>query len=184
MWSNKSLHLRPFRLCYVFHHRSDCCARDDSVRSVWRASFRFFCSDLATPSRRPNRRCFAPNRISAFAVLNLHWASACGEFLCRKWWSSFICGDNSLRRCCYLSVWNRLLTCRAVAIAMALAATSWCRTVTFRSFVGCGDVVDVAACSAHANSGVMPAAQAYPHRAALGVQTAMGHGRVGCTFPW
>ena len=184
MWSKHSPHLRPFRLCYVFHHRSDCCARDDSVRSVWRASFRFFCNDFAKPSRRPNRRCFAPTRISAFAVLNLHWIFACGEFLCRKWCSNFKCGDNLLRGCCYLSVWNRLLTCRAVVIVMAPAATSCCRTVTFRSFVGCGDVVDVAACSAHANSGVMPAAQAYPHRAALGVQTAMGHGRVGCTFPW
>ena len=94
MWSKKLLHLRPFRLCYVFYHRSDCCARDDSVRSVWRASFEFFNSDLATPSRRPNRRCFAPTRISAFAVLNLHWVFACGEFLCRKWWTRLACGDN------------------------------------------------------------------------------------------
>ena len=124
IWSKKSPHLRPFRLCYVLYHRSDCCARDDSVRSVWRASFRFFCSDLGTPSRRPNRRCFAPNRISAFAVLNLHWTSACGEFLCRKLWSSFIYGDNLLRRCCYLSVWDHVLTCRAVVLAMALAVTS------------------------------------------------------------
>ena len=46
----------------------------------------FFCSDLATPSRLPDRRCFALTPISAFAVLNLHWISACGEFLCRKLW--------------------------------------------------------------------------------------------------
>ena len=65
---------------------------------------------------------FAPTRISAFAVLNLHWVSACGEFLCWEWWTSFTCGDNCLRRCCSLSVWDRLLTCSAAVIAMAPAA--------------------------------------------------------------
>ena len=93
MWSKKSQHLCPFRLCHVFYHGSDCCAPDDNVRSVWRSSFEFVCSDLATPSRVPDRRCFALTPISAFAVLNLHWISACGEFLCRKLWSSFICGN-------------------------------------------------------------------------------------------
>ena len=57
-----------------------------------------FCSDFATPSRRPNRRCFAPSRISAFAVLNLHWVFACGEVLCRKWWTRLACGDNFVAR--------------------------------------------------------------------------------------
>ena len=93
MWSNKSLHLRPFRLWYVFHHRSDCCARNDSLRNVWRASIQFFCTDLGTPSRRPNRRCLAPSRISPFAVLIFHCAFACDMFLCRTWWSSVIRGD-------------------------------------------------------------------------------------------
>ena len=51
IWTNKSPHLRPFRLCYVSYHRSDCCARNVSVRNVWRASFRFFCTDLGTPRR-------------------------------------------------------------------------------------------------------------------------------------
>ena len=122
IWTKKSSHLRPFRLCYVFYHRSDCCARNDSVRSVWRASFWFFCSDLGTPSRRPNRWCLAPDRISAFAVLIFHWASACGTFISWTLWSSVLRGDQCLRMCCYLGVWDRLLNCRAVVIAMALAS--------------------------------------------------------------
>ena len=40
--TNRPICARSDYVCYVLYHRSDCCARNDSVRNVWRASFRFF----------------------------------------------------------------------------------------------------------------------------------------------
>ena len=36
---------------FLFHNLGDCCARNGSVRNVWRASFWFPGSDLEAPSR-------------------------------------------------------------------------------------------------------------------------------------
>ena len=72
-----------------------------------------------------------------------------------------------------------------VSVSCATASLEW-RVATFDSHVAGTNraFVFFNSCSATGAFRAGPADMAYRRRAALGVQTAKGHGRVGCTFAW